>query len=1497
MKYYVFIARDEEEFSRYPGLRGGFHEKTPGFLKSVRYIEEDGYCVLILPHEAKNVDADGNVDVRRMCTNVAAAINGIGHKYNDADKICILVHLGGEGSEGIDKWEQDLNVKLKDIKDASTSDNREKWSIKLLSSTRKDIIDITAGTITIPERADLERLAGAKGMIDIKVFVTSLKQHRTISKIPLYVEETFVKSEEESELPQNESFIPLILCRNKESLRGSGVICPREYIIDLSVFEKAAYEEVRRGVSRVSKQDLNTMCDNWMQSIAKEYNFDEGGKSLGKLLKTVIKALNSRIAKKVREEDQNFYAALKNNLRDIANGNIRQYFQNLDGYEAAMKIVEWIESKAIFEEIWEGEKTKFGKEQFKNLILDVVHKIYDSLNEDKKDKDAYVELMINAVDDNLVDSAVRYILMSKVVDGVNSQETKKQFCDCIIDEVYKEIRRKLFESYSRSVFLFGVCKHVGDAATSGVSIEKFIKPFSKLSDDNQKFLREIFMRGIEFCDKEILQRLEFLEPVSKDEYKAWFLPLFRKYCFQDEHAHGGSHLIDLPRVGDFGGLFDKEEKSKKYRAEGDDERQEKERRNNKIKALLDCGHVDDNGFDGFVKNNDGAKEASWFKARFGDELCETHDPYSKYKNLLKCLFKDELDELKLMYQMIRCAKINAADKGRGAWIGFKATMAVLLSELVNKKEIGLPLSYLSPTKKINVLVVDDKGSSTVEELERVDAFNNIFSFYQLQIKISDALCEGDTIINYAIDKIRKEVESGRTYEIVLLDLSLGEDPGYDLMGYHIVYRIKQFMPQSKIMIYSKLDDMGHIVRALGQGASWYLRKYNKHKLPRHVFSMLRAMEWKKEWRTVWSNRLCDFTFDNPEENRDFIRSFDGKRKYLTYKCLERYPGVMISIKPMKGGLSASATFKAVKGLIADGDPIQTPVIVKIDTAHATRLEYERYFRFIRPYIANESGRVENSEIVLDDENAAIVYTYAGKQDPYHGLDTMKSMFVRDIKSRSSCDYQKYEKTFDSIFNEILPQIHQVSPQVEFSPLEAGSADIASRDLPKVPQTNFSDYPNHVFGEFCKLQSLEDSAKDEELFNKGFLANYLCRMPVVRKLDGLNNKDSFTKQTSEYTIVKKSINEESATSSGKLYYYEYHDKNKSGECTITSYDLKDKCSVIMKGKAVDHIVKYRPYTYPCMALWVWGKKDAKSELQLEEGLKDKIAAAYNEINNALAVNMFSEAVYDFLGENPSAGRPTSMYFQQVCSRENVGDKFGEILKHIGDKVNSAFQSVIKMKDYIDELLKDKKLRKKLLDCPIGIVHGDLNCANIMLETRKNVSKIVEFSDAVPNIRDVWFIDFARTRRDFISHDFNVMFTSVLALLFDKDVWEGKMLSCNDMTYRTSDTGWQMASLRGCITNREQINAVYRDFIVAAVTGELDAVPDFIEKDKRMSFIFRVLRRIRKAALRAGISEECYLLTTALSCTVASRIAIIHEKNAPASAAMIAAAVICLAEIKT
>lgn len=847
MTYYVFIARDEEEFSRYPSFRDGYHEKASGFLKSVRYIEEDGYCVLILPHEAKNVDADGNVDVRRMCTNVAAAINGIGHKYNDADKICILVHLGGEGSEGIDKWEQDLNVKLKDIKDASMSDNREKWSIKLLSSTRKDIIDITAGTITIPERADLERLAGGKWIFDIKRFVRFLKRLKSRDEsVSLYVEEIFVNGRAETEHtpPSASSFIPLILCRNKESLRGSGVISPREYIVDLSVFEKRVCSITDDGLAKVN--------DNLEKCIVFILYFFRLGNCVG------------------------------------------QKYDNETSY-------------------------------------------YDKIN-----------------------------------NKITILGRKCKECE--------DIREKLFEWFFEGVFLSGFCNAIDNtSANDGKTfIDRLTEKILGLSGDDKKVLSDIFSSGMEICKKEILQRLEFLKPASLAEYKAWFVPLFRRYCFQDEYAHGGSHCLELPRVGDFGGLYERENPATK--------------RDKKIKALIDCQHVNDNGFGEFVEKDD-TKEAHWFKARFGKDSSETRDPYSKYQEFLESLFEDELDALKAKYNKICGAKPDARC---GAWRDFKATMAVCLSELVTSPEVGLPLGYMFPTKKINVLVVDDKGEDTITELKGEGGFPDIFTFYPLTISIGDALSEGDTIVNYAIEKIRAEVESGRSYEVVLLDLSLGEDPGYDLMGYHIVYRIKQFMPQAKVVVYSKLDDMGHIVRALGNGASWYLRKYNKSKLPRHIYSMFRLLEWKKEWRTVWSNRLCDFSFENAEDNRSFISAFDGKRKYLTYKCLEKYPGVKITVKPMNDGLSRAVTFKAVKGLLVDGDPVQTPVIVKIDTAHATRLEYERYFRFIRPYIANESGRVENPEIVLDDSNAAIVYTYAGKQDPYHDLDMMKAMFVRDI---------------------------------------------------------------------------------------------------------------------------------------------------------------------------------------------------------------------------------------------------------------------------------------------------------------------------------------------------------------------------------------------------------------------------------------------------------------------------------------------------------------------
>ena len=369
-------------------------------------------------------------------------------------------------------------------------------------------------------------------------------------------------------------------------LRNSGVICPREYIVDFSVFEKASYEVVRRVISRIVGQDhdkIIAMCNNWMQSIALKYNYV--GEPQEKIWNKVICTLIGRIKGKAKSDEiyERLYNRLDQTSHNEGNENIIETLKNLDGHKAALEIIEWSASKAITEGIWNGTLAQFGKERLKNWMREAVHKTCACLDEE----DAYVKAMIDAIDtisDDIIDSAVKYVLMSNVTGGVKSQEAEERFCDYIIKPTYKEISRKLFVSYFRSVFLFGICK----AADHDRSIDGLIEGSPKLSDDNKRALREIFSIGMGFYEKEILQRLEFLRPVSIAEYKAWFFPLFRKYCFQDEHAHGGSHLIDLPRVGDFGGLFDGIE-------------DDKERRTKKVEALIKCKHTKDDGFERFIE--------------------------------------------------------------------------------------------------------------------------------------------------------------------------------------------------------------------------------------------------------------------------------------------------------------------------------------------------------------------------------------------------------------------------------------------------------------------------------------------------------------------------------------------------------------------------------------------------------------------------------------------------------------------------------------------------------------------------------------------------------------------------------------------------------------------------------------------------------------------------------------------------------------------------------
>ena len=167
-----------------------------------------------------------------------------------------------------------------------------------------------------------------------------------------------------------------------------------------------------------------------------------------------------------------------------------------------------------------------------------------------------------------------------------------------------------------------------------------------------------------------------------------------------------------------------------------------------------------------------------------------------------------------------------------------------------------------------------------------------------------------------------------------------------------------------------------------------------------------------------------------------------------------------------------------------------------------------------------------------------------------------------------------------------------------------------------------------------------------------------------------------------------------------------------------------------------------------------------------------------------------------------------------------------------------------------------MKKADLRLPVGIIHGDLNYANIMLDDDGKGT-------------DVWLIDFARTRRDVIAHDFNVMFTSTIALLFDNELWK------NDRP------------VLGAENYRSKVKKIFPYLIEDAIFGGLsDVEPDYIADDKRFILIYKILQRIRRAAEDCGMNTESYAVTTALCCLYTFRIMLKYEHSIPAAAAMLA-----------
>ena len=865
--------------------------------------------------------------------------------------------------------------------------------------------------------------------------------------------------------------------------------------------------------------------------------------------------------------------------------------------------------------------------------------------------------------------------------------------------------------------------------------------------------------------------IKYPRGISGHSLRDWFAGLFRRYMFLDETVHGTSNLIDLNNLD-----------------------------NSTILEQVCMQPIPDD-----------AESAQKLYMRFTG-IGETRDSLLNYKALLSQFFKNEIDEM---------CKVLTAKNSKGLKKIYERCADSYSGKSPYPRPLGDRAKYVTPTDKIDVLLIDDKP----EEIDsRIDL--GLFNIQKLRVNKADK-----DVFETVRDAFVSMRQKGLSFNLVLVDLCLGDASGGDLTGYRMIKYVRKHLPGLPIVVYSRYSDMDHIARAFLCGARWFLVKGTESKLPRHVLRMLKQSGWHREWESVKHS----VRFLSDDERSIFMRRFRQKDEwqYLTYKGLEYFPGHFITIDKMGDGISTAVTFKAIKGVKLDGEYLQSPSIIKIDSAFNTAMEFERYFRMIRPYISNEAGRVEMPERVLNRDNASIVYTFAGRQNPAHSLNSMGALIRSLIACESSCDYRRLRFAFDMVFDEILPQIHRVTPNREF-----GEGDVYDLHLGAVDSPNSKDsaFPNILFNEF--------SAED---FHKG----YLCRMQPWECIE-LPVNARFMSQP-QYDECLKELNASKGTANpNNDDWFTFHGIFRVDDSYVIEAFDSAQHLVWIKGWQADHAARYRRLISPGKTLWVSGIKSRKfndyrpawfgDAFKLWEAGESKVRDFLNDIWYCAGINVLQGASCDNdieMANSDIIGKIIALEDDLIAMAKAVGSVLGKTNRIWGCEFNS----------------------------PIAIVHGDLNSGNVMLESRRQ-NPPPEHPDERWRVSDVWFIDFARTRRDVIAHDFNVAFTATLTFLFEQEL-------LNDANYKNllheKFAGLVMSSFTSCSKN-------------------LDDYPDGLKGSPRLIMIYQILRRIRFAALKAGVSPHMYLLTSALSCAYTIKI-FLNKKKYELAAGLVVTMKIC------
>ena len=941
--------------------------------------------------------------------------------------------------------------------------------------------------------------------------------------------------------------------------------------------------------------------------------------------------------------------------------------------------------------------------------------------------------------------------------------------------------------------------------------------------------------------------------------KDWFAGAFRMYLMLDATTHGTSQYIDLelakrgedPILKVVAGLGDKSNEDvsknadklcKRFNGTGDDEVKEYE---SLARVLFHEYFCED-------------KKHSSIAAIVTEKVTDQSGKEEK----LGALCKIYSDSEKILCAPNEVVSMCRFDVGTGCRRPRNHDERLPLA-------FGERAKYVTPSGKLNLLLIDDNvKESPFAHLEESDVAKAGFSAsispddWELlreifNVKLMSISKERGGIYETAVRKFRSFQTAGLTYDLILVDLCLGNNKrGEDLDGYAMIRIVKVFFPGTPIVVYSRFSDMEHIARAFFfnfNGAKWFLVKGEEAKLPRHVLKLLKQVGWHREWRAI-ENSTNAPNWDG-DRSSSFFQKFMRTREwqYLTYKSLDYLPGHLITIQKMGGGISSAVTFKATKGVKLGEDHLQTPSIIKIDTSYNTMMEFERYFRMIRPYIANEAGRVEMPERVLNRKYSSIVYTFAGKQDKAHSLESMGDMLDDDVMCQTACDYETYRYAMQCIFDEILPKIHQVSPELELG--DIGKLNVQTTDVKDAFEWESvyvrdnqgkrkSSFPNFYFIEFLPSEFWKSYMLRMQPWGRISVNVATGRLFVPQKNDE-GDDDSKTDTPSRKHLIFHNV-----MTDPFVTLEQPRIGCTAGQRIIEAYTA-DRKLVWLDGDVCDFVARFRKLISPGTSLW-FEQLDAIDE---HNRLKD-LDGRLEWLNDMFA----------YKGKKmPSAKTDFCLAIGHMCGLTCLLDEDMGFYTVLQDAVMKIAQQV---KDRAGEWR---------MKCPIGIVHGDLNVKNIMLESRKHAPKENDL-DVKKTVYDVWLIDFARTRRDLITHDFNVFFTSVLGELFSERLIgkEGKEKNERNEKY------WNHL-----IYN---FRVIVSDAVLPKSKGE-KGVPDEIKDDRRFKLIYRILRRTHDAAMAAGVSQNMYLLTTALACLYTLKIFLNNGCKVRLAAAYFAAAWIC------